>query len=251
MKRRTLKLLSQFMFSIVVIVIFGFSGAHAALRPYNYLGTVTAIDTEKNIIEIQIEYEGCGPEWIHYTDTLRGQAPQNAVNGLKVNDYVEAVSLGVPGEKWVAMGKMESEHITYIYGDPAFLISDLLGNYTVTYENTPDCMTCSGSTCSVEYTTVVITDENEHQTTMQVYLGKTSVSEGDPYTIEVTFHSGEAYSYPECSDNPPPPGPQVISDFTIHISGTSDVLLWVYVQAFIVVVALVVIFLLIRKKGHK
>ena len=251
MKRRTLKLLSQFMFSIVVIVIFGFSGAHAALRPYNYLGTVTAIDIEKNIIEIQTEYEGCGPEWIHYTDTLRGEAPQNAVNGLKVNDYVEAVSLGVPGEKWVAIGKMESEHITDIYGDPAFLISDLLGNYTVTYENTPDCMTCSGSTCSVEYTTVVITDENEHQTTMQVYLGKTSVSEGDPYTIEVTFHSGEAYSYPECSDNPPPPGPQVISDFTIHISGTSDVLLWVYVQAFIVVAALVVIFLLIIKKRYK
>jgi hypothetical protein len=251
MKKRTLKLFSQFMFSVVVITILSLPEIHAALRPYNYLGTVTAIDTEKNTIEIQTEYENGWPEWIYYTDTLQGEAPQNAVNGLKVNDYVEVASLGVPGEKWIAIGKMESGQITDIYGDPAFLMSDILGDYKVTYENTPDCMTCSDSTCSVEYTTVVITEENGHQTTMQVYPGNTSVYKGDPYTIEVTFHSGEAYSYPECSDNPPPPGPQVISDFTIHISKTSDVLLWVYVQAFIVVVALVVTFWLIRKKGYK
>jgi parallel beta-helix repeat protein len=88
---------------------------------------------------------------------------------LEEGYYVEASCLGTPGEcwdwyaGWVSLGKMKSSTekvITDIYGDPAYLMSELPGNHKIERKNTPDCSACSlGSMgekymCQAKYTDV-------------------------------------------------------------------------------------------------
>ena len=99
-----------------------------------------------------------------------------------------------------------------------------LGPYSTDYDNTPDCTTCEGgANCKTLYTTVEISSKDWLSTVKvqlapgqsytydkQIFLFQSTV-----YGIEIVFNSGEASAYPECTGQPIP-GPQPVSDSTIH-----------------------------------
>ncbi|RCV64660.1 CASH domain-dontaining protein [Methanophagales archaeon] len=198
------------------------------------MGTVISKDMENNMITIQADsiYNGIGPGWSPCNCTLEGVPPnENALNGLNVGDYVEAHSLGTPGGKWITLARIISSAenfkvITDIYGDPASTwfcsypeggkhYPPLLGDYMLTYVNTPNCSRCYGCNCEAEYTTVNITNDGDVSTSL--YPNQSYVHQGETYHIDITFHSGEAPANPECTAEFCC-GPQPISDFTIHMT---------------------------------
>lgn len=197
------------------------SEVNAALRPYNYLGTVIEKDAEGNTITIEAEYEW-GDGWVPCFRILEGTACKDAMDGVNVGDHVEVASLGGSGQWWVALGKISGTErvISDIYGDVAHLISPLLGGYKIEYNNTPNCSTWTGGcNCEAKYTTVNITSESGQTEGHQLYPGQNYAYEGGIYRINITFHSGQAHVYPECTGQPYV-GPQAVSDFTIYIEGT-------------------------------
>ena len=209
-------------------------GVNAVLRPYDHMGTVISKDMENNTITIQADciYSGMGPEWAPCNCTFEGVSPnENALNELNVGDYVEAHSLGIPGGKWVTLARIitSTENfkvIADIYGDPASTwfcsypeggkhYPPLLGDYMITYVNTPNCSRCYGCNCEAEYTTVNITNNDSDVSTL-LYPNQSYVYPNERYSISIIFHSGEASANPECTDDFCC-GPQPISNFTIHI----------------------------------
>jgi len=196
----------------------------AALGPgYNYRGTVVSKDIQSETITIQTDYEyggtGPAPEWIPHSCKFEGNAPNaDALNEINVGDYVETASLVTPS--WlIALGKMKSSAekvITDIYGDPDYLVSPLLGNYKIDYKNTPDCSKCYGCNCEARYTIVSISKGSNQIASKLLYPSQNYGYEDEEYKVDITFNSGEAPAYPDCTDQPCF-GPQAFSDFTIHI----------------------------------
>jgi len=221
MNCKAIKLCSLLAVLLVGVILFLPPEVGAALRPYNYMGRITRVDTVATLIEIETEFEWQNGEWKPHQCTIEGKAPEDALK-LKMDDYVEAASLGLPGELWTTLAKVKSpadKTITAIYGDPVYLMSDiLLGGYTIEYESTPECSTWGGGTnCTTKYVGLTIA-ENGHQVgTAQLGPGQNHLYTGEEYHIEITFHSGETSAYPECT-NLPVPGPQSVSDFTIRIT---------------------------------
>lgn len=208
-------------FGVLVNAPYFVTDVSAALCPYNYLGTVTRIDTETNTIEIQTDLESIGGgSWMSNIRKIQGKAPRNATKEIQINDYIEAASLGSPGDTWVALARMKSPAenvITDIYGDPIHLLSSsLLGGFEITYENVPDCSTWSGGcSCEAEYTIITI-NRDEHQLDKKnLYPGQTYTYEEEEFRLKIAFYSGEASANPKCTKQLCH-GPQPISDFTIH-----------------------------------
>jgi hypothetical protein len=200
------------------------------------MGTVTGKDIQNNTITIQTEYYKWSllyvGLWEPYNCTLEAKVPnEDVMKEINLCDYVEASCLGTPGEcwdwyaGWVSLGKMKSSTekvITDIYGDPAYLMSELPGNYKIERKNTPDCSACSLSMgekwmCQAKYTDVTIIKGGTQVDTRRLYPSQSYVYEEDTHRIDITFHSGQAHAYPECTDIRLV-GAQSISNFTIHIS---------------------------------
>lgn len=224
----------------------------AALQPFNFLGTVTGIGAETIEIKAEFESKGLDRNWVELpvVQTVDGVAPEDAVDGLKVGDYVEAASLGVAGERWVALGKMVAAGrrvITDIYGDPAHLISKtLLGDCKVEYENTADCGKCYGCNCDAQYTEVTITDGIPEVPT-KLYPGGSYTYEGEDYDIDILFYSGQAWVYPACSSEPCF-GPQSVSNFTIHVHEAGINLCIVGGVLLVIIVVILLIYWFTKRK---
>ena len=210
-------------------------GASAALcPPAGYMGEVIGTDIGNNTFEVQTthnwSYNWSNPGWQLNDTTMKWTFPnKDAADEVDVGDYVEI--LGFPETSgWViGLGKMESSTekiITDIYGDPNFLEPYFLnpldpplsGGYTLKYDSKPNCSDCGMCNCVADYTNVTIVNKTgqievaDHQ----LYPGQGCTYEGLECHINITFHSGEAPDYPECTDRPGV-GPQPISDFTVHI----------------------------------
>jgi len=212
------------------------AGASAAFCPEGYMGTVIGKDAENNTFEVQTTHNW-SYNWSHIgwqpNDTvIEWLFPnEDAANELCIGDYVEILGFAASPGWAIGLGRMNSStemFITDIYGDPDFLESycflkilypPLLGNFTIEYYNTPNCSDCGMCNCEANYTNVTIikgagqVEVDDHQ----LYPGQTCMYEGMEYRIDITFYSGEASAYPECTDQQYV-GPQPISDFTIHIS---------------------------------
>ena len=205
-----------------------------------YMGKVT--EKNNDVLTVQIEYKPdySNPHnWVSYSATSQWTVSNsNAINEIRVGDYIEIAGLlGVDNEgDSICIGKMKSSTekvITDVYGDPDYLVPvhafiehpgvlnpPLLGNYIITYENTPDCSKYHGWGCNVEakYSDVTISKGNEQLKCQLLYPGRSFKYEdkGRGDNIDITFNSGEAPAYPDCTDQPCF-GPQAFSDFTIHI----------------------------------
>jgi len=200
--------------------------AYGVLRPFAYMGTVIGKDSESNIVEIQTEYVWGSGGWASYRQELEGITPnEDAVTDIEVGDYLTGVSLGVPGESWITLGKMISPTnliITDIYGDPAYVFDlPLLGDYTITYSNTPDCAACNGCNCDAKYSAVTITGQGSDSDAHELYPHETYSYQDAQHRMNITFLSGQAPSYPECSGTPCF-GPQAVSNFVVHINGDPE-----------------------------
>jgi hypothetical protein len=107
--------------------------------------------------------------------------------------------------------------LTDVYGDPSYLVFPLCGNYSFRYSNEPDCSTCGCASCDAQASTVSI----GHRA-FRLLPGEGAVYEDEQYRIEFRFHAGRAYANPTCTDERPCPGPQLYSDFTIHLQRISE-----------------------------
>ncbi len=219
----------------IVIALLGIiaGGASAVLCPEGYIGEVIGTDAENNTFEVKTTHEWLYAGWQPNDTTIKWTFPnKDAADEVGAGDYVEI--LGFPETSgWViGLGKMKSSTekiITDIYGDPNFLEPyfqkppdpPLSGNYTLTYNNTVNCSTCPSGpicNCDAKYTNVTIVNETGHieGDCHRLYPGQNCTHSGAEYRINITFHSGEAAACPVCNDSCPP-GPQPISDFTVHI----------------------------------
>ncbi|KAF5436534.1 CASH domain-dontaining protein [Candidatus Methanophagaceae archaeon] len=209
---------------------------NAVMPQCNYVGTVMGKDIQNSAITVQTDcyqmYNFGRGEWTPYNCSLEAKVPnEDAINEINVGDYVEVSCIGSPGKcgywwGWVSLGKMKSSTekvVTAIYGDPAYLMSDLLGNHKIEHKNTPDCSACSGCNCQAEYTDVIINKGGRQVDSYQLYPGQSYVYEEDIYRINITFHAGQAPAYPECTECTDEilVGQQAISNFTIRINPTT------------------------------
>ncbi|OQX56632.1 MAG: hypothetical protein B5M53_00390 [Candidatus Cloacimonas sp. 4484_209] len=219
MKKENKKYLSSFLiFSFLVTTMLLFiPELNAMICPYNFLGTVIDVDRGSGIIKIHVDHENVGGffvgEWELSDRILEGKTPNDdALSGIVVDDYVEAVSLGGPGGAWIALGKMRSDEeqvLTDIYGDPATLTTSTLGGVDISYRNEPDCYNCQGSCCVAKNTMIG---------GYRLDPGESCSYDVGEYHITVIFHSGEASASICTNEQMVILGPQPISNFTIHIS---------------------------------
>jgi len=210
-------------------------GASAAFCPEGYMGTVIGKDAENNTFEIQTthnwSYNWSHIGWQPNDIVIEWLFPnEDAANEICVGDYVEVFGFAASPGRAIGLGKINSSTeviITDIYGDPNFLepywLSEprdppLLGNFTIEYNNAPNCSDCSMCNCEANYTNVTsINGTGQVEVgNCQLYPGQTCMYVGMQYRIDITFYSGEAPACPMCNDSCPP-GPQPISNFTIHI----------------------------------
>jgi hypothetical protein len=218
---------------VVIALLGAFMGcASAVFNPEGYMGTVIGKDADNNTFEVQTTQEWVDGGWQLNDTPIEWLFPnEDAVNEICVGDYVEVLGCAASPGEVIGLGKMNPStemFITDIYGDPTFLEPywsseppdpPLLGNYTVKYNNTPNCSNCDMCNCEASYTNVTITNGTGQVEVddYQLYPGQSYTYEGTKYHVNITFHSGEAPACPVCNDTCPP-GPQPISDFTIHIS---------------------------------
>ena len=234
-EKRTImrKVLSCFVvFAILMSAVFIFvTQSNAVMLVDSYMGKVT--EKNNNVLTVQIEYKpdysNWPPKWVSYSATSQWTiSNSNAINEIRGGDYIEIAGfLGVDNEgESVCIGKMKSSTekvITDVYGDLDYLLPNpqLLGNYIIEYENTPDCSKYQGieiSGCNVEakYSDVTIHKENRQLKSQRLYPSQNYGYEDKEYKVDITFNSGGAPAYPDCTDQPCF-GPQAFSDFTIHI----------------------------------
>ncbi|MEA1907121.1 MAG: PKD domain-containing protein [Euryarchaeota archaeon] len=216
-------------------VAFALSGifvgcASAVYYPEGYMGTVVEKDIGDNTFEVETTHEWAYTEWQSSNATTKWTFPNNdAADEVDIGDYVEILSFPEISGGVIGLGKMKSSTekiITDIYGDPDFLEPyfqkppdpPLSGGYTLKYDNTPNCSDCSERNCVADYTNVTIVNRTGHTGVdrHQLYPGQNYTHSGAEHRISITFHSGEAAAYPECTDRPCF-SPQPISDFTVHL----------------------------------
>ncbi len=197
----------------------------AALRPYCYFGKIKEIQLYPNkIVTLQTEYE-CGNRQESVKKILKGKVPNSdALDGLQIGDHVEVISLGRP-EEFITIARMGSEKmqvITDVYGDPGWLALDLpnlLGNLDISYHNQPDCAKCGGSVCQAKYTTVSVAFGSDRSKSCQLHPHESCELEVNNQTVKIIFYSGQVPAG-KCGDQAP--GPQPVSNFTIHIQEAVD-----------------------------
>ncbi len=221
--------LSKMLGSVACVLAVSFilvGRAHAVLRPYGYIGSVIGKGFGNTTIQIRTEQTWGSLGWETESKVLQGAAPsENAMNEIRVGDYVLATSLGAPGGSWITLARLLSSEewvVTDIYGDPNYAWDmPLLGDCTIGYENTPDCDNCNGCNCDAKYATVTITGAGDGSDSYELYPGESDIHQDAHRSIDITFLSGQAPANPECS-NEACLGPQPVSNFVIYISGETE-----------------------------
>jgi hypothetical protein len=202
-------------------------GASAVFNPEGYMGTVIEKDAGNNTFEVQTTHEWAYDEWQPNDTIMEWSFPNDdAVNEICIGDYVEILGFAASLGEVIGLGRICAGFITDIYGDPNFLEPywsepldpPLLGNFIIVYNSTPNCSNCGMCNCEADYTDITIINGTGQVVVddYRLYPGQTCMYEGMEYRIDITFHSGEAPACPVCNDTCPP-GPQPISNFTIHI----------------------------------
>jgi len=208
--------------------------AAAVLQEVTVKGTVSALNQEDNTFTIAdplqygCDYPANGTPVCTYSAmtqaTLTGTVPTaSAFTVFKVGDPVIATSLGGTGGSWITLAKLfgpeaADAYVIDIVGDPSTVPAPLAGNYALDIKTTPDCNTCSGTTCKattadvkiLEGTTVLKEQALAPLQTM-MYNGR-----NDGSSIEVSFVKGEGSST-TCAGRTGMTGPQPISVYVVHV----------------------------------
>ena len=208
--------------------------ATAVIQEVTVKGTVSALDQAQNIVTIAnpLQY-GCsypadGSPVCSYSamdqTSLTGTAPSaSAFTVLKTGDPVIATSLGGTGGTWITLAKLfgsdaADAYVIDIVGDPSTVPAPLAGNYVLSLTTTPDCNSCSGTTCKATSTDVKIMEgstvlKEQTLTPLQTMLYN---GRNDGSSIEVSFVKGEASST-TCAGRTGMTGPQPVSVYVVHV----------------------------------
>jgi len=208
--------------------------AAAVIQEVTVKGTVSALNPQDNTFTIAdpLEY-GCdygtgGSPVCTYRAmtqaTLTGTVPgASAFSVFKVGDPVIATSLGGAGGSWITLAKLfgpeaADAYVIDIVGDPGTVTAPLAGNYALDIKTTPDCNSCSGTTCKATSADVKIMEgttvlKEESLTPLQtmMYNGR-----NDGSSIEVSFVKGEGSST-TCAGRTGMTGPQPVSVYIVHV----------------------------------
>jgi len=208
--------------------------AAAVIQEVTVKGTVSALDLAQNSVTIAnplqygCSYPATGAPVCSYSamnqTSLVGSAPSaSAFEVFKTGDPVVATSLGGAGGTWISLAKLfgplaEDAYVTDIVGDPSTIPTPLAGNYVLELTTTPDCNSCSGTTCKAATADVKIMEgsmvlKEQSLTPLQTmqYNGR-----NDGSSVEVSFVKGEAPST-TCAGRTGMTGPQPVSVYVVHV----------------------------------
>jgi hypothetical protein len=208
--------------------------AAAVIQEVTVKGTVSALDQQDNTFTIAdpLEY-GCDygtggtPVCTYRAMTqasLTGTVPTaSAFTVFKVGDPVIATSLGGVGGSWITLAKLfgpeaADAYVIDIIGDPSTVTAPLAGNYALDLATTPDCNTCSGTTCKATTADVKIMDGSTMLKEQTLKPLQTMMYNGrnDGSSIEVSFVKGESPTT-TCAGRTGMTGPQPVSVYIVHV----------------------------------
>ncbi|HII98131.1 MAG TPA: hypothetical protein HA272_02415 [Methanoregula sp.] len=209
--------------------------ALAVIQEVTLKGTVSALDREMNTLTIEnparygCDYPAGGSPVCTFTPIdsvpVTGAVPDSgAFTVFKVGDTVVATSLGGVGGNWITLAKLygpgpNEEYVTDLVGDPGTIQTPFVGDYALDIATTPDCTTCSGTTCTAVSAevkvkssgTVVFSKVLPPRYSLE-YNGR-----NDGSAIAVTFVHGEAPSTTCASGVYGMTGPQPLSVFLVNV----------------------------------
>ncbi len=220
------KILRTGIATALLVILLIAAPASAVLLEESFMGTVSKIDQRANTLNVKADSSYNGESWVPLTGTmiLTGEVPDTAVfDSLKQGDAVQVTRIGGEGGSWIAIGKIGSvslteKYLTDSFGDPSRLISEFFEGYRVDFTTTPDCNTCTGTTCTALSAEVTITQKGANVGTIFMTPGQTVLFKTpaeNQYNLGITFVRGEASSA-TCERYGSMVGPQPISDFVIH-----------------------------------
>jgi len=222
----------------VLLILFALSlcvlPAAAVIQEVTVKGTVSALDQAQNTITIAnplqygCSYPAAGSPVCSYSamdqTSLTGTAPSaSAFTVFKTGDPVIATSLGGAGGTWITLAKLfgslpEDAYVIDLVGDPGTITTPFAGNYVLDLTTTPDCNSCSGTTCKATSADVKIMEgstvlKEKSLTPLQTILYN---GRNDGSSIEVSFVKGEAPST-TCAGRTGMTGPQPVSVYVVHV----------------------------------
>jgi hypothetical protein len=208
--------------------------AGAVIQEVTLKGTVATLNQARNSITIEhplqygCNYPASGTPACTYTpmsvESLTGTVPDvSAFSVFKTGDTVVATSIGGAGETWITLAKLfgsrpNEEFVTDIVGDMGTIPAPFIGNYALDATTVPDCLACTGTTCTATSANVTFVSEGK-----EVFVKVLMPSESFTYNgrndgsgVAVTFVKGEALSA-TCPGKGGMTGPQAISVYVVRI----------------------------------
>ncbi len=210
--------------------------ASAVLQEVTLKGTVSAISPEENTITIGnvaqygCEYPAGGAPVCTFTPInsmpVTGSVPDGtSLSTFAVDDTAVATSRGGTGGSWITLARLfgpgpEEEYVTDLFGDPGTVPVPLVGDYALGIAMTPDCTTCSLTTCTAASAAVTIQSSGMMvaEKTLAPRMSLSYNGRNDGSGIAVTFVHGEASPVGACpAGSAGATGPQPLSVFVINV----------------------------------
>jgi len=182
----------------------------AVIQEVTLKGAVATVNAQKNTLTIEnpqqygCSYPTSGSPVCSYTpmstSALTGTVPDPAAFSIfKTGDPIVATSFGGAGETWITLAKLfgsrpNEEYVTDIVGDAATIPTPLAGNYSLILKTSPDCTTCTGSTCPAASSLVVVRSDDRVVANKTLIPGENLSFNGrnDGSSVSVTFVKGQA-----------------------------------------------------------
>lgn len=209
--------------------------ASAVIQEVTLKGTVSALNPEKNTLTLGnparygCDYPAGGTPVCTFTPIdsvpVTGTVPTStAYSVFKTGDAAVATSLGGTGGTWITLAKLygpgqNEEYVTDLVGDPGSVPTPLIGDYALDITMTPECTTCSGTTCTAASAGVKVMSSGTVVLTKTLGPRQSLVYNGrnDGSSIAVTLVKGEAPSTGCAGGRSGMSGPQPVSVFVVNV----------------------------------
>jgi hypothetical protein len=157
--------------------------------------------------------------------TISGTVPDPAAFTVFANgNQAVAVSLGGTGGTWISLAKLygsgtSADEATDEIGDIGSLPVQLIGDYSVSEITSPNCSSCTGTTCTATSSNVTIASGNITAAQQTISAGQSLFFNGrnDASSVNVTLVRGQALSSSCPGNTGLIGGVQPISDYIVHV----------------------------------
>lgn len=230
---------TRFFFPVIIaalVLAICLQPASAVLHEVTLKGTVSAISIEENTITIgNVAQYGCdypagGAPVCTFTPInsvpVTGSVPDStALSTFAVGDTAVATSRGGTGGNWITLARLsgpsvEEEYVTDLFGDPGTVPVPFVGDYSLAIVMTPDCTTCSLTTCTAASAAVTVQSSGMTvaEKTLAPRMSFFYNGRNDGSSVAVTFVHGEASPMGACpAGSAGATGPQPLSVFIVDV----------------------------------